>query len=74
MIEPSLRPTVPYSSPDPPKEALFEEAMKEEWSDGVTHLSEAIWISSPSMITSCSIRGTTVETHLNSVMEVNILP
>ena len=48
--------------------------MKEEWSDGEKHFSEAIWISSPFMITPCSIRGTTVEAHINPIMEVNVLP
>jgi len=48
--------------------------MKEEWSDGEKCFSEAIWISSPSTITPCSIRGTTVEAHINPIMEVNVLP
>ena len=33
LTEPSLRPTVPPSPPDPCNEAPLEEAMKEEWSD-----------------------------------------
>ena len=48
--------------------------MKEDWSDGEKRFSEAIWISSPSTITPCSIRGTTVEAHINPIMEVNVLP
>src|SRR6185312_15144025 len=74
LTEPSLRPTVPSSPPDPRKGASLEEAMREEWSDGVKCFSEAVWISSPSMITPCSIRGTTVEVHINPIMEVNVLP
>ena len=49
-------------------------AKKEEWSDGEKRFSEAIWISAPSMITPCSIRGTTVEAHINPIMQVNVLP
>ena len=74
MIEPSLRPTVPPSPPNSCNEALPEEAMKEDWSDGEKRFSEAIWISSPSTITPCSIRGTTIEVHINPIMEVNVLP
>ena len=74
LTEPSLRPTVSPSPPDPRNEAPLEEAMKEDWSDGEKHFSEAIWISSPSTITPCSIRGTTVEAHINHIMEVNVLP
>ena len=48
--------------------------MKEDWSDGEKCFSEAIWISSPSKITPCCIRGTTVEAHINPIMEVNVLP
>ena len=73
LIEPSLRPSVPPSPPDPCNEAPLEEAMKEEWSDGKKCFSEAIRISSPSMITPCSIRGTIVEAHINHIMEVNVL-
>ena len=65
LTEPSLRPTVPPTPPDPRNEAPLEVAMESEWSDGEKHFSEAIWISSLSMITSCSIRGTTVEAHIN---------
>jgi hypothetical protein len=58
LIEPSLRPTVlPY----PPNKANLKEAIKEEWSNGVGCFSKAIWISSPSMINPCSIRGTTIK-------------
>ena len=74
LTEPSLRPTVPPSPPDPRNEAPLKEAMKEELSDGEKRFSEAIWISSPSMITPCSIRETTVEAHINPIMEVNVLP
>jgi len=34
LTEPSFRPTVPCSPPDPRKEASLEEAMREEWSNG----------------------------------------
>ena len=50
LTEPSLRPMVPPSPPDPRNEAPLEEAMKKEWSDGEKCFSEEIWISSPSMI------------------------
>jgi hypothetical protein len=73
--ESSLSLTVPPPPPpDPRNEASLEEATKEEWSDGEKHFSAAIWISSPSTITPCSIRGITVEAQLNPIMEVNILP
>jgi len=48
--------------------------MREEWLDGEKCFSEAIWISSPSMITPCSIRRTTIEAHINPITEVDILP
>src|SRR6185369_15801311 len=51
-----------------------KEARKEDWSDEEKHFFEAIWISSPSTITPCSIRGTTIEAHINPIMEVNVLP
>jgi hypothetical protein len=70
----SPRPLVPPLPPDPLDEAYLEEATKEEWSHGVTHFSEAIRISSPSLIVPCSVRGITVEAHCNPIMEVNILP
>ena len=74
LTEPSLRPTIPLSPPNILNEAILKEAMREEWSDGVKCFSEEIWISSPSMITPCSIRGTTVEAHFNLLMEANVLP
>jgi len=74
LTEPSLRSMVPPSPPNSRNEAPLEEAMKEDWSDGEKHFSEAIWISSPSTITPCLIRGTTVEAHINPIMEVNVLP
>ena len=74
LTEPPLRPTAPPSPPDPHNKAPLEEVMKEDWLDGEKHFSEAIWISSPSTITPCSIRGTTVEAHINPIMEVNVLP
>jgi hypothetical protein len=49
------------------------EAMKEEWLNEVAHFSEAIWISSPSMIILCSTKGTTIEAHVNPIMEVNVM-
>jgi hypothetical protein len=68
LTEPPLRPTVPPSPPDPHNEAPLEEAMKEEWSDGEKCFFEAIWISSPSTITPCSIRGTTIEAHKHTLI------
>jgi len=65
---------VPLSPPDILNEVFLEEAMREEWSDGVKHFLEAVWISSPSTITPCSIRRTTVEAHINPMMKVNIFP
>jgi hypothetical protein len=50
------------------------DAMEEKWSTGVEDFSEALWIRSPSMILPCSIKGITIEAHLNPVMEVNIMP
>jgi hypothetical protein len=67
-------PSVPPLPLDPLDEACLKEAMKEEWLDGVTRFFEAIWISSPSLIIPCSVRGITVEAHCNPIMEVNILP
>ena len=65
---------VPPSPPYPLNKAALEEAMKEEWSEEEKCFSAEFWISSPSMITPCSIRGTTVEAHINPKMEVNVLP
>jgi hypothetical protein len=65
---------VPPSPLDPPNEAILKEAIEEEWSDGMRRFSEAIWISSPSTIIPCSIRGNIIEAHLNPIMEVNIMP
>jgi hypothetical protein len=48
--------------------------MEKKWSTGVGNFSEALWICSPSTIISCSIRGITVEAHLDPTMEVNIMP
>jgi hypothetical protein len=50
------------------------DAMEKKWSTGVEHFSEALWICSPSMILPCSIRGITIEAHLNPVIEVNTMP
>jgi hypothetical protein len=74
LTEPSLRPKVSPSPLDPPNEAILKEAIEEEWSDGMRRFSEAIWISSPSTIIPCSIRGNIIEAHLNPIMEVNIMP
>jgi hypothetical protein len=65
---------VPPLPPNPLDEAYLEGITKEEWPDGVTHFFEAIWISSPSLIVPCSIRGITIEAHCNPIMEVNIFP
>jgi hypothetical protein len=74
LTEPSPRPTVPPLPPDPPNETFITEAMEKKWSIGVGNFSEALWISSPSTIISCSIRGIFIEAHLNPTMEVNIMP
>ena len=68
LTEPSLRPTACPSPLDSRNEAPLEEAMKEDWSDGKKCFSEAIWISSPSTITPCSIRGTTIEAHKHTLI------
>jgi hypothetical protein len=70
----SPRRSVPPLPPNPPDKAYLEEATMEEWSDGVTRFSEAIWISSPSLIVPCLFRGITIEAHCDPIMEVNILP
>jgi hypothetical protein len=49
------------------------DAVEKKWSTRVEHFSEALWICSPSTILSCSIKGITIEAHLNPVMEVNIM-
>jgi hypothetical protein len=74
LTEPSPRPTVPPLPPDPPNETFITKAMEKKWSIGVGNFSEALWISSPSTIISCSIRGIFIEAHLNPTMEVNIMP
>jgi len=74
LTEPSLRPRVPPTPPNPHSEASLREAIENEWSDGEKCFSEVIWISSPSQITPYSIRGTTIEAHINPIMEVNVLP
>ena len=60
LTELSLRPMVPPTPPNPHNEASLGEAIENEWSDGEKRFFEVIWISSPSTITPCSIRGTTV--------------
>jgi hypothetical protein len=40
----------------------------------VEHFSKTLWISSPSMIVPCTIKGITIEVYLNPVMEVNVMP
>jgi hypothetical protein len=45
LTEPSLRLTIPPSPPDPPNEAFLKADMREEWSNGVRHFFEEIWIS-----------------------------
>jgi hypothetical protein len=62
------------SPPDPLNDALLKEEIREEWSDGTRHFSEAGWIESPSMIIPCSIRGFSVEAQLIPNMEGNIMP
>jgi hypothetical protein len=74
VIEASTRPTVPPLPPDPPTETSIMDAMEKKWLTRVENFSEALWISSPSTIIPCSIKGITVEAHLNPVMEVNIIP
>ena len=68
LTEPSLSPTVPLYPPDILNEEILEETKKEEWSDGEKRFSEAIWITSPSTITPCSIRGTTIEAHKHTLI------
>jgi hypothetical protein len=70
LSESSPRPMVPPLPLDPPTETSIMDAMEKKSSTGVEHLSEALWICSPYMILPCSIRGITVEAHLNPVMEV----
>jgi hypothetical protein len=65
---------VPRLPTDPPNETSIIEAMEKKWSTVVGNFSEALWIYSPSMTISCSIRGIIVEAHLNPTMEVNIMP
>jgi hypothetical protein len=65
---------VPPLPPDLPTETFIMDAMEKKWSTGVEHFSEALWICSPSMILPYSIKGITVEAHVNTVMEVNIMP
>jgi hypothetical protein len=67
-------PTVPPLPPDPPTEKSIMDAMEKKWSTGVEHLSEALWICSPSRMLPCSIKWITIEAHLNHVMDVNIMP
>jgi hypothetical protein len=64
---------LPPSPPDPPKKEILKEAIVDEWSDGVRCFSKTIWISLPSTIIPCSIRGNIVEAYLNPIMEVNIM-
>jgi hypothetical protein len=74
LTESSPRPTVLPLPSNPPTETYIMDAMEKKWSTGVEHFSGALWICSPSTILPCSIRGITIEAHLNSVMEVNIMP
>jgi hypothetical protein len=74
LTEPSPGPTVPPLPPDPLNKTFIMEAMENKWSTRVGNFSEALWISSPSTIISCSIRGIIIEAHLNPTMEVNIIP
>jgi hypothetical protein len=74
LTESSPRPTVPPLPPDPPTETSIMDVMEKKWSTGVEHFSEALWICSPSMILLCSIKGITIEAHLNHVMVANIMP
>jgi hypothetical protein len=50
------------------------DAMEKKWSSAVEHFSEALWVCSPSTILPCSIKGITIEAHLNPIREVNIMP
>jgi hypothetical protein len=74
LTESSPRPTVPPLPPDPPTETSIMDATEKKWSTGVEYFFEALWICSPSMILSCSIKGITIEAHLNPIVEVNIMP
>jgi hypothetical protein len=74
LTESSPRPTVPPLPPDPPTGTSIMDAMEKKWSTRVEHCSEVLWICSRSMILPCSIKGITIEAHLNPIMEVNIMP
>jgi hypothetical protein len=74
LKESSPRPMVPPLPHDPPTETSIMDAMEKKWSTGVEHFSEALWICSPSTFLPCSIKGITIEAHLNPSMEVNIMP
>jgi hypothetical protein len=74
LAESSPRLMVPPLPPDPPTKTFIMDAMEKKWSTGVEHFSEALWICSPSRILPCSIKGITIEAHLNPAIEVNIMP
>jgi hypothetical protein len=74
LTKSSPRHTIPPLPPDPPTETSIMDAMEKKWSTGVKHFSEVLWICSPSTILPCSIKGITIEAHLNPNMEVNIMP
>jgi hypothetical protein len=65
---------VPPSLTDPPNEVFLKEDMRKEWSNGMKHFFELFWISSPSTIIPCSIRGIAMEAQIIPVMEANIMP
>jgi hypothetical protein len=69
LIESSPRPTVPPLPIDPPTETSIMDAMEKKWSTGMEHFSEALWICSPSTILPCTIKGITIQAHLNPIME-----
>jgi hypothetical protein len=60
LTESSPRPMVPPLPPDPPTKTYIMDAIEKEWSTGVEHFSEALWICSPFTILPCSIRGITI--------------
>jgi hypothetical protein len=74
LTESSPRPTIPPLPPNPPTETSIMDAMEKKWSTGVGLISKALWISSPSTILPCSIKGITKEAHLNTILEVHIMP
>ena len=62
------------SPPDHLNKASLKEDVREEWTDGIRHFSEAFWSNSPSTIIPCSIQGIAIEVHHIPNMKGNIMP